>query len=233
MSSFLKPNTRFATSKYYNTIRYYLIQQIKNLHYEKDTLNKTIKYQYTILSEFLRTVESFNSTEFKTGKEAAKILSFTSSYMNQYCDTISLGVSKKQMVDYVELIIKDIISLFNKSDQLPLVPYRHVLSKEKWEEIWRYFDQKLKPRKSTLFLTDDSVNFKKIIEFVSNNITLLYYINPVFYQHSYELSSQWFKDIYSGNDYYWIDKSFEWCIYADGNGYPELYGSTIVEIINS
>lgn len=221
-------------TKYYNAIRYSLTDQIKYLKVEtSSSYNKNEREDYwIILNEFLRMVESWSLEDFKTESELIDWLESISIYLkDSYLKTSKMKTDKASIFKFIELINKNIKSTFDQAHLFPILPYRRVLTEKEWEKIWKIFEQKLKIKEGKGFLTSEDEKFKKIIEFIVDKVDVLYCINPVFYQHSYELSGKWLNEMYSGNDYYWIDKNFEWAIYADGNGYPRIYGEKIGHLL--
>ncbi len=224
-----------SLTKYYNAIRHSLADQIKCLLKVEtsSSYNKDERGDYgMILNEFLRMVESFSLEDFKTEFELIDSLERISTYLrDSYLKTIKVKTDKAIIDEFIELINKNINLAFDHLDKLPILPYRRVLTEKEWEKIWKIFEQQLKIKESKNFLTSEDEKFKKIIEFIVDKVDVLYCINPVFYQHSYELSGKWLNEMYSGNDYYWIDKNFEWAIYADGNGYPRIYGEKIGHLL--
>lgn len=59
----------------------------------------------------------------------------------------------------------------------------------------------------------------------------LFNLNPMSREASYEVDIELMDEMFGGDDTYWISEALDWFIYAEGNGYPEVGGDVIEEIL--
>jgi hypothetical protein len=108
--------------------------------------------------------------------------------------------------------------------------FKRQLNKTEWEKIWIDFEAILSKNKVEIFLVAGDNSCKKIYDFIQEQSTVIYFISPLYPEHSYELSSKHFEEMHAFNDCYWMSKNLEWCFYAEGNGYPKCYGDVFKKL---
>jgi hypothetical protein len=219
---------------YYNALRYSLIQQIKliktkhRLPYQGKILDN-----YVLCSGFLGELEGFAPQDLETESNRTEILNLISHTLQaDYGKFSKTQPDKNNVAEIIKQIHKQLKIDLKKADSFPQVPHRQPLTKIEWENVWENFDLKLKKQKGHRFLDDSTDSFVAIEQYIMQEFETLYYVNPLSHHYAYKLSGKWFREMYMGNLFYWLDADFTWAIYADGYGYPQYYGYEFEHLIN-
>jgi hypothetical protein len=219
---------------YYNALRYSLIQQINLIKSKNVTPYRgEVLDNYILRLGFLGEIESFTPQDMDTeSKKDEIIMLIINTLQEDYGKYDKTQPDKSKIAQIIKQIQKQLKIDLKKAETFPQVPHRKPLSQLEWEDVWTNFDLKLKKEKGHRFLDDSTASFVAIEEYIMQEFETLYYVNPLSHHYAYELSGKWFREMYMGNLFYWLDKDFTWAIYADGYGYPQYYGYEFEHLIN-
>jgi hypothetical protein len=215
-----------SVENYHNALRHSLIRQIKDIKAKHILPYKGEVWEnYVILSEFLTMVESFSAQDFNNEVELASHKSLIIDYLEKdLVSTMEIQSSQARIFKFIQAIDKQIKIDLKQANQLPQVPHRKALSKQEWEWVWQNFNQHLRKNKTQSYLDVEGKEFSQISTIICQRAESVYYVGELGHRFALELSGQWFSEMYVGDMFYWIDKNFDWAIYAAPHGYADVYG---------
>lgn len=214
---------------WHQAIRFYLLRELEQVCIQ--STSQLDRNAETILRECIRHIEEYSPDKFPCTciEEAKNILSsmvssLTEYFSNQTIIEIDREVREKILTSTIVTIVHNL----KENTAAPPTPYRRVLTAKEHTGIWSRFEKELK---NEISYDLEIKNKEKLAALLKEKGKMLYYINPIFYKHSYILSSEWFIQLFEGNGYYWMDTEFNWGIYAEENGYYIYYGNLPPEIL--
>ncbi len=232
----------------HNRARFYCKKKLLSLRNSFEAWQVRV-YSY-FFSRLLNQIEQFTESDFQDNSDSETVTYFVlmsdtvkdelsewSTFWFKYL--IKHGISAEAIGETILQAQADFLYFLNNYTlpeyNTPTLPYRKVLSKTEYEDIWALFEAhllKAYPRFSRKMYYSSHFPVKSIAnELQALGLKRLFNLNPMSREASYEVDIELMDEMFCGDDTYWISEALDWFIYAEGNGYPEVAGDVIEEIL--